>query len=1138
MVGYSKIQHLVSTITTQFKSRTETEGRKHGIDYGITLNALIDNNTLWLSFLRGSERHDISIPMPFTVGSVELIQANETLRSTCNFWLEDKQEKLDYIAAMYYVVVADIPESLISKELIKPTTYLQQMIYGFRNNNASVIAYRFQRAINEVVNRMPIHETFMNSYVMNNRLMIIDKEFEGLASPADRLNYHVEKSKKYFDRGWTSIGLSDGSLSDKNYILKVDLRKLSPFGTRYHNPQRNLYSTLGMKGDELPAVRSQSMQNLVDIGVTRHGWNLFTAFVDIPDVFEDQIMVDESLLNKSVKSDKRYQIYGQLLVKNLDTVKTGDILGIAPDGIPVIFKTKCDSAYVNRISESSTFVSGAQVPVFNVVITYSRLFRDGMKITNLHGNKGVIRIANLGYATNPITKEKRKIEVIVGAKTVGKRRNYGQVMEALINTIVEADNSDYTNNIDSFITLEDDWAQPIDQVSAGLERRGFNKDGTWECNTYVGKLKAVCGRVFWGCIKTAEDQIWDDDVTVSRNNREIRTAGLKFSHVEFRAIETIFGTSNPILDEILSYSQGIENLHEMLEMLYSKVGKPNQSKYVLTVKDVKPVDQKLGTIITGQQIAGTVVDESFFPSGFLLNLPLPYQSLMGDDGLIIHEGSPAIYETLDIEKKSRVTEIYTTNSLYIPSGVLRRCWRHGAGKYGLSDIGVLINNIIIMSHRVISDPNDSVNHRLYYSSISTYFNALSKMLGTKTGDITNLAMSVRYPLSAKAVAVLSTTLPKNTIEIHRSMANTLKVKNDDIVLVERFPCLGFMSVRVQKVKVTDDPLCMYVIRVSGNSLVSQNLDHDGDVLFVASFHTPASKIALSREWHNPNKTCYSEIQKLNNRKGAPHIKEFKLQDFNISQFEDVTRDDLAAIVEKNTGVKSQTGPVIALTYNIMRIVENSDLAKDQKMKVAIEMFLEKAAQSVFEQKHGGKSLYEIVIDGVCTADIEMLTNVGFKRGTTEKLCKLIIERANSLGVFDLKTTHEYAKKAGSSNIINNIVRSQNKIYYASRSRLEGIALLKALEAPAVDIPSKMFKRAMNIKDVTCTALDRMVIDNKSKIINDNKFREACTTLCELMDNMCGISSDPDNTKTRQLHELMTKSLKGSYGYAESHCYRR
>ena len=400
-------------------------------------------------------------------------------------------------------------------------------------------------------------------------------------------------------------------------------------------------------------------------------------------------------------------------------------------------------------------------------------------------------------------------------------------------------------------------------------------------------------------------------------------------------------------------------------------------------------------------------------------------------------------------------------------------------------------------------------------------------------------MAIRYPFSAKAVAALSTTLPKNTVEIHRNMAKVLRVNNGDIVLAERFPCFGFMSVRPQKIRITDDPMCKYVIRVSGNSLVSQNLDFDGDVLFLAAFHTPAAKTALLKEWNNPNKTCYREIKKLNERKGAPHIKEYTLADFAIVSFTDITNDEHAAIVEKNTGVKAQTGPVIALTYNIMRIVENSDMAKDQKMKVAVEMFLEKAAQSVFEQKHGGISLYEIVTDGVCTANVQMLVDVGFKRGTTEKLCQLVTQRANALGIFDLIKHHEKAKKFGGSNVISTIVREQNCIYFASRANLEGTVLLEALKSPAVDIPSRMFKWIMSGKaDRIQTVLDKVLDENNIRIIKDKTLQDTCVSLCDIIDSTLEKKSHPFIQWSRQLQRAMRVSMEGGYGETKTSGHRR
>lgn len=1133
-----RIQSLVDAIDTQFYNRTAVEGKKHGLDYGISLTMNLDNvGNLWLMFNKGEHQHCITIPMPFFDNGVQLIQQNEVVRAVSPFWIEEKEEEVDYLNAMFRIVVGDHTE-LLPHELKKPTSYLQQMINGFKNDNPSIIAYRFQRAINEIVNRMPLHETYMNSFTMNNRLMVIDPAFDELQSPADKLDYQVNKARKYFDRGWTTIGLSDGTLADKNYILKTDLRLLSPFGWRYHNPQRNLYSTLGMKGDELPMIRSRSMQNLMDAGITRNGWNLFTAFVDIPDIFEDQIMVDKRHADKFVTYTRRYQVFGNMVRKEGDTIKTGDVIGFSPDGEKNIFKAFCDSAKVKKVSESAVSVGGTLTKVFNVVIEYYRKFRDGLKVTNLHGNKGVIRLADLGYAVDPRTGKHRQLDVIVGAKTVGKRRNYGQVMEAIMNCCLDVSDPKREHgtirNESGYQLLEDDYWQPIEQIEAGLVRRGYRKDGTWDCDTYAGKIKAVCGTVFWGCIKTAEDQIWQDGATTVRNGKDVRKAGLKFSHVEFRSLGTLLGENNPVMDEIMSYAQGTENLSELVMMLRSKTGYVPDGKPVLTVDMVNPVDQSGGTIMSGQYIGGTVVDEFFHPDGFILQLPLAFQTLLDRKGDVVHEGSDLVFAQMSPTEKASIVENYVTDKLYIPSGLLRKCWRHDTGRYGLSEVGVIVNNVVVMTRRLLADPSNSTNHRFYFNALGMYFFKLAKMMGSKRGEISTYAMAVRYPFSAKAVACLSTTLPKNTVEIHRDMAQQMRVKNGDVVLAERFPCLGFMSTRVQKVRVTDDPMCKYVIRVSGNSLVSQNLDFDGDVLFLAAFHTPAAKLALQKEFDNPNQACWPEIKRLNERKGAPHIKEYTLQDFAIKPFSDLTNDEHAAIVEKNTGVKAQTGPVIALTYNIMRIIENSDMDKSQKMRVAVEMFLEKAAQSVFEQKHGGKSLYEIVIDGVCTADVEALCEVGFKRGTTEKLCALVQQRAESIGIFNLKKFHAKAKELGSSNVISRIVKAQNRIYFASRSSLEGIALLKALDAPAVDIPSRMFKWVMAGKaDQIKTFLDKVFTSEKVKDIKSKRIQDACETMCGLIDCTLGQPTTAEVDPDKAVKAKLLRAFKEKYSHVKT-----
>ena len=1079
-----RIRNLENFIRAQFISRTTTEAKKNGENCDIAINMKFEKNTLWITFSDEKEVHTVTMPMPFIKEGVILISQNEVERALCVYFFEETQRKVDYLSAMYYII-CDNPTGLVSDRLAKKSPFIQQIIYAFKNGNSSIIAHNLQQAINEVVNRMPLHETPLNSWAMNHRLLIIDPQFNSLQNPEDRLQYQTDKAAKYFDIGWTSLGLSDGSLADKNYILTTDIRYLTPFGLKYHNPGRNLFSTLGMKGEELPLIRSKSMQELMNRGINRTGWNWFTVFADIPDNFEDQIMVDKSHIGIPLEYKKRIQCFGKLLIKKGDILKRGQKIGILPDEEVDYFEVIADKAVVERITETTVNVGNNPTKVFDIIVKYTRKLKEGFKITNTHGNKGVIRFAELGYATNPKTGLKRKIDVIVSAKSIKKRKNYGQLLEALLNNI----------NNDTEIVLPDSFDQPMSEIYNSLEKHGFHKDGTWDCDTYIGRFKSICGPVFWGVIKTVENSLWSKGITTRKNGKGLRTFGLKLSTVEIRALETRFGPNNPIIEEIMTYAQGTENLHEQLSIMRSKKGILPNDKLIVNVKDVKPVDQSKGTIMEPETVVGTVVDENYFREGFVLQLPIIYQVLIDKDNKVIHEGIPQT-----IEDSSSFNEIIHFDKVYIPSTILRKCWRHATGKYGLSEIGILVNNLVTLSHRYMADSSKIINLTLLYRMVYGYINRVTNMMSTKRGDLSTYGMSIRYPFSSRAKATLSNTLLKNTVEIHRDMANELHIKSGDVVLIERFPCLGFMSIRPQKIKVTDDPQCKYVIRVSKNSLVSLDLDFDGDELFIASFHNPAAKIMLNNEHTNPNKTCYSAIQTLNQKSGKPHMQSMNLHEYKIKPFELLTKETYVKYIGSLTGVKAQTGPVIALTYNIMRIVENSGLKKNKKLDVAIELFLNKVGNSVFSQKHGERSLHKIVTDATCTGDVDALVKEGFDRGTTTIICDTIYKKARALGIFNLTEYHTKIKKYGGSNIISRIVRSENRIYYASRANLECTEFLEHLESPVVDVPSKLLRwimsgKAKNIK----TQLENLFDKTKLAVMHNSNYKDACITMCEYIE---------------------------------------
>ena len=652
-----------------------------------------------------------------------------------------------------------------------------------------------------------------------------------------------------------------------------------------------------MKGDEDPVIRSQSMQNLMDQNITRKGWNFFTAFIDIPDVFEDQLLVDESHANKFIEFDRRYQCFGKLLVKEGNVLKTGAALYKSDDGEVKRVKVHADKIIVSSIHEATVNVGGNAVAAHNVILTFRRNFTDGTKLTNLAGNKGVIRLMDLGYAIDPRTGEKRKIDIISACKSVKKRKNHSQILEAEAALLYDEKPTVFPDDvrIDDMTVLED-----------MLEAKGLRRDGTWDLlipETTIGEvskelkctnLKGVCGPVFWGCIGTPHDALWSEDDTVRTNGRDLRSAGVKFSPMELRGLSTRFGKGNPLEDEIMSYVQGTEDLHEFLKILRSMKGEVPSDVPVVDAALVRSVDQTGGIIVDKSRLDGTIVDEQYFPAGFILKLPLAYQIVT--DQAVIDEEVEILYEGYPHHDLVGTPGVFTTDKIYIPSGNLRRSWRHETGKFGLSEVGNLVNNIAVMCARYIAQPGVGTATTMLIRFVNSYFSRIASMMGSKRGEISQHGMSVRYPFSAKAEATLSCSLPKNVIEIHRDMARQLKVNNNDVVVVVRYPVMGFMSTRIQKVRVTDDPLCKFTIRASGNSLVSMGLDFDGDVIYAISFHTAAAKEALLREWTNPDETCYAVIKELNNKAGKPHVLQMTLQDYDITPFDPLTEDTHAAFV--------------------------------------------------------------------------------------------------------------------------------------------------------------------------------------------------------------------------------------------------
>jgi hypothetical protein len=158
------------------------------------------------------------------------------------------------------------------------------------------------------------------------------------------------------------------------------------------------------------------------------------------------------------------------------------------------------------------------------------------------------------------------------------------------------------------------------------------------------------------------------------------------------------------------------------------------------------------------------------------------------------------------------------------------------------------------------------------------------------------------------------------------------------------------------------------------------------------------------------------------------------------------------------------------------------------------------------------------------------------------ICDIIVDKAKTIGVSDLVKYHKDAKANGWSNIINRIVRTQNKIYFASRAKLEACKLLSHLDEPAVDMPSQIFKDIVEGRiGIERTRLEEFLDEDSMAKIMDENCREACETLSDLVDKLFDPESAPvpmpARVKVRRVSES-EKRMKASFDAAWKACRKK
>lgn len=524
------------------------------------------DNTLILELHTVDGDFVITIPKIIRRNNIDLVDIYGVVRPIHSYMLikDDKETKMSFKEFILAILFSPPEITGVLKGKLPAVNRIYKISSRRDKNYTRYIVNTIQRFINNIINNtLPLHVTDMNSWAINHRIDILDPEFEKIENPNMKLNYQVDKADKYFDRGWSAMGMSESTLSERNYLLTVDLREFVPFGIKHHNPQRNLYQTLGMKGDELPIIRTRSEQKLIDNGIERKGWAVPTVFIDLPLNFEDQLMVDKDIWKERTYSlYKVYTVYGKVFVKVGQEVEYGDVLGVALDGHPVVAAMLGEKLEINEINTKQMAIEGELHEIYSIKVKVTRTFKEGFKLTNLAGNKGVCKlIKNMGIIKDPVIGD-IPAEIMVSVSSVNKRKNFSQICEAVLSRV-----------IDDPIVIRDDAEFGIDKMRKALHEKGYTGDTPEmvDVETPYGTFKAIWGYVFWGCIKSPEDQLWLPGETREVNSKGLRKRGLKFSTIEIRALATSLGVNknkiNPVIKEIMKWGQGNTYVKSKLKSL-------------------------------------------------------------------------------------------------------------------------------------------------------------------------------------------------------------------------------------------------------------------------------------------------------------------------------------------------------------------------------------------------------------------------------------------------------------------------------------------------------------------------------------------------------------------------------------------
>jgi hypothetical protein len=187
--------------------KTRIHSAIQGKSYSLTEN----NKTLILTLHTVDGDFVITIPVVYKENNIEFVDMQGVIRPTHSYLIikDGIETKLSFEDFIFTVMFGKPEITGVMKGRLSAIARVYRIATGRDKNYTRYLVNTIQIFINKVINEtLPLHVTNMNSWAINNRIDILDEKFYEIQNPNKKLDYQVAKADRYFDKGWSAMGIS------------------------------------------------------------------------------------------------------------------------------------------------------------------------------------------------------------------------------------------------------------------------------------------------------------------------------------------------------------------------------------------------------------------------------------------------------------------------------------------------------------------------------------------------------------------------------------------------------------------------------------------------------------------------------------------------------------------------------------------------------------------------------------------------------------------------------------------------------------------------------------------------------------------------------------------------------------------